>query len=150
MNSNSNISINDIEYDLNMEKYRQLHNVVLNFSNNSIEIKKMCITTLSAIPAIIIAFFKNINITYVIYILLCITLLFYFIDVYTYYYQKKLREIMKVIELNIKNSSNNSFELSQSLFSKLIKNSFFNYSHLIYYLLIIFLLISLFIIHNIK
>lgn len=153
----SNIkSDNEIDYELNMEKYRQLHNIVLSFSNNSIEIKKMCITTLIAIPTIFFAFFKDKDISidmikYTCYGLLSITILFYFVDVYTYYYQKKLRDLMSDIEYKIKNVSNACTEnicLSCKNRKKVIhrlKISLFNWSNLIYYLLftlfIIFLII---------
>ncbi|WP_170075069.1 hypothetical protein [Paraclostridium dentum] len=184
----STVKISD---ELDKENYRQLHNVVLNFSNNSIEIKKLCITAVIAVPTIFFNFFsnpKNITINLlnnICFILIVIVVLFYLVDVYTYYYQKKLRDSMLNIENNIrkrhklkeKQISKNFFQkleyrliksINDSNFFNYIKNinlinkiihnnkiieaknifirllaSLFNFSHLIYYLLIIILLLSM-------
>lgn len=46
----------EIDYELNMEKYRQLHNVVLKFSNNSMEIKKLFATAIGGTIAFFITY----------------------------------------------------------------------------------------------
>ncbi|WP_265882022.1 hypothetical protein, partial [Clostridium perfringens] len=61
-NFNKKNSINTTQEkldELDMENYRQLHNVVLKFSNNSTEIKKMFIATLTTISTILFTFFKE-------------------------------------------------------------------------------------------
>ena len=144
----------EIEYELNIEKYRQLHNVVLCFSNNSMEIKKLCVSTLVAVPTILFAFFKDKNITidiirYTCFGLLAITILFYFVDVYTYYYQKKLRDLMSRIESEMKGfpDSNIQNECDRCKNLKEVKSrlkiSLINWSNLIYYILFVLLVILL-------
>ena len=184
MNSTSeeiNIEQHKIQDELDQENYRQLHNVVLNFSNNSIEIKKMCITALIAVPTILFSFLTKSDINHDLVVTMCkvlmiIITLFYLIDSYTYYYQSKLRENMKSIEnkirkrnglnpcnrkknkilnklnklkciINIKNfaininfiSSNKTF--IKSSFKNVLRllKSLLNMSHLIYYILFIFI-----------
>ncbi|WP_195238109.1 hypothetical protein ACSXBP_11365 [Clostridium perfringens] len=130
--------------ELDMENYRQLHNVVLKFSNNSIEIKKMFIATLTTIATILFTFFKenlsmDIILIYIFLAAIIVTLLFLMIDAYTYYYQSKLRIIMKNIVIDIKFRNNIIFNLKHEQIRKfhLLLKSVFNFSNNIYYFIIL-------------
>lgn len=151
----------EIEYELYMEKYKQLHSVVLNFSINSMELKKMCVTTLVAVVTILFAFFKDKPVTYIMirntcWGLFAITVLFYLVDVYTYYYQKKLRDIMSDLESQIKDlyvDINSQCDAAsdnpdccikcknRKKFIIRLKISLLNWSNLIYYLIAILLIV---------
>lgn len=125
-----------IDYELNMEKYRQLHNVVLKFSNNSMEIKKLFATAIGGTIAFFIPLMnkKSYTITTeaVQFIIIAIILLFYIVDSYTYFYQKKLRGEMEKIENKIKHQdfvTSNQCNTEELIFKALI-----NWSHLPYYI----------------
>lgn len=139
--------------DLSKENIRQLHNVVLNFSSQSTEIKKLFITVEIAVLSLIVTLFKdNYSNLYFIYSI-CITsiittILFFIIDSTTYFYQDKLRYKMLKEENKIRARNNlelNDYPRSNNDLDRL-KRSIFNTSHIIYYLLMIipfFILLSM-------
>ncbi|WP_130868585.1 hypothetical protein [Intestinimonas massiliensis (ex Afouda et al. 2020)] len=102
-------SVNDaftIEDSLNLKQIDQLHNATLNFSNNSLETKKLCVTAEIASITLLIGLHENDKITNLFLLLgissLIIALLFYIIDVCFYYYQDKLRDTMVTEENKIR------------------------------------------------
>lgn len=91
----SDISVAD---ELNKMQIEQLHKATLNFSNNSLETKKLCITVEIAVITAVIGISKNLkfeNLTGVIKIFaIVVPLLFYLVDIVFYFYQDRLREKM--------------------------------------------------------
>lgn len=87
-----------IEDSLNRMQIDQLHNATLNFSNNSLETKKLCVTAQIASVTILVGFHANNKLDNLYGILgassLLIALLFYIVDIFLYYYQDKLRDAM--------------------------------------------------------
>lgn len=87
-----------IEDSLNLKQIDQLHNATLNFSNNSLETKKLCVTAEIASITLLIGLHEKDKITNLFLLIgisgLIIALLFYIVDVCFYYYQDKLRDTM--------------------------------------------------------
>lgn len=147
---NNNENTTFIQDELNMEQIRQLHNATLNFSNQCTEIKKLYVTVIIAVITLLfnifkdnyysISFYKLISI-----LILCISALFYLLDVCSYYYQKKLRNIMSNQEDEIKKRHNIKVASNSTVKSNITLKSLFNNSMLIYY--IIFLLALLFLLY---
>lgn len=102
MNSNSNAPETDdlaIMDDFSKSNIEQLHKVVLNFSSQSFEIKKLCVTVEIAALTLIATIFKDnyasSSFTMLIKLIgLLVPLFFYLLDICTYYYQDKLRLVM--------------------------------------------------------
>ncbi len=72
-----------------------LNKAVLNFSDNSLEIKKMCVTVLVAAITVIVGIFKDDYSKIVIVSMIAIPFimfLFYIVDAVMYWFQDKLRE----------------------------------------------------------
>jgi hypothetical protein len=93
LNKNNNEIKTNIEDNINMEQIRQLHNATLNFSNQCNEIKKLYVTVIIAVITLFFNIFKenysSINFYRLVSILvLGISILFYLLDVCSYYYQK--------------------------------------------------------------
>lgn len=87
-----------IEDSLNLKQIDQLHNATLNFSNNSLETKKLCVTAEIASITLLIGLHEKDKITNLLLLIgisgLIIALLFYIVDVFFYFYQDKLRTAM--------------------------------------------------------
>ena len=89
----------ELEDEFNKSNIEQLHKVVLNFSGQSFEIKKMCVTVEIAALTLIATIFKD-NYSTAAFITLLkliaglVPVFFYMIDLCTYYYQDKLRAQM--------------------------------------------------------
>ena len=86
----------DIKSDIDWKIIDQLHNVVLNFSKNSMQAKKIMFTLLGIFVA---AMIQSPSIYYVEKLfpfVMCIVVLFWAFDSYTYFYQEKLRAKMDV------------------------------------------------------
>jgi len=150
LNKNNNQIKTNTEDNLNIEQIRQLHNATLNFSNQCTEIKKLYVTVIIAVITLFFNIFKenysSINFYKLISILiLCISILFYLLDVCSYYYQKKLRNDMINIENKIKKRHKIKVDSNSSDKSNITLKSFFNSSMLIYY--IIFLSTLLFLLY---
>lgn len=104
----------------------------------------MFIATLTTIATILFTFFKenlsmDIILIYIFLAAIIVTLLFLMIDAYTYYYQSKLRIIMKNIVIDIKFRNNIIFNLKHEQIRKfhLLLKSVFNFSNNIYYFIIL-------------
>lgn len=135
-----------IEDSLSLKQIDQLHNATLNFSNNSLEAKKLCVTAEIAAVTLLIGLHENnkINNLYIVLGIssLMIALLFYIIDIVFYYYQDKLRDTM----INEENKIRHRHRLLPQEFNrqKKFKNkskdrvmrSIFNCSQIMYWILI--------------
>ncbi|WP_242225785.1 hypothetical protein [Bacillus cereus group sp. BfR-BA-01358] len=141
------------EDDFDTMKIDQLHKVVMNFSSQSTEIKKMCITVEVAALTLITTIFKE-NYSepsftiLTLLILFLVPILFYSIDIYTYYYQDKLRGVMFKYENNIR-ERNELDILTEERFNtnnkERIRRAIKSYSNMIYWALLIIAFIGLFV-----
>lgn len=141
------------EDDFDTMKIDQLHKVVMNFSSQSTEIKKMCITVEVAALTLITTIFRE-NYSELAFtiltllILFLVPILFYGIDIYTYYYQDKLRGLMLKYENNIR-KRNKLDTLTEERFDtnnkKRICRAIKSYSNMIYWALLIIAFIGLFV-----
>lgn len=102
------LSTKDIEiYDeLNKIQIDQLHKATLNFSDNSLETKKLCVTVESAVLTLLAGIYKNDSIdtwikTATIFCII-IPILFYLVDSVLWFYQNRLREKMLIEENEIR------------------------------------------------
>lgn len=88
----------ELEDELNRMQIDQLHNATLNFSNNSLETKKLCVTAEIASVTLWLGLYQSSSIDNLLLIIsissFLIALLFYVVDIFLYYYQDKLRESM--------------------------------------------------------
>ena len=86
----------DIDSEIDWKIIDQLHNVVLNFSRNSMQAKKIMFTILGIF---IVPFLqlqeKNVATTWLPFVMFIVAL-FWAFDSYTYYYQEKTRALMDV------------------------------------------------------
>lgn len=126
----------------NKKAIEQLHATTLNISGQSFQIKKLCIVTLTSVSA----FFKATNVSGTLLSLasfgIVITLLFYIVDSFMYYYQRNLRKTMieeenKIYKRNHIKQKNYRKELKNTDYS----SAFFNLSHTLYYILIIIFIV---------
>lgn len=76
----------------------QLHKATLNFSNNSLETKKLCVTAQIAVYTLLAGIYKESPLSSLVISLelvgFFIPVLFYAVDVVLYFYQDRLRENM--------------------------------------------------------
>lgn len=150
LNDNDNVSNASIsEDDFDKMQIDQLHKVVMNFSSQSTEIKKMCITVEVAALTLVTTVFKD---SYsdssftnlVILILFSVPILFYGIDIYTYYYQDKLRASMYKHENEIRRRNGlrtldeNRFKTDKGRICRALKS----YSNTIYWALLMIAFIT--------
>ena len=143
-----------IEDSLSLKQIDQLHNATLNFSNNSLEAKKLCVTAEIAAVTLLIGLHENnqINNLYIVLGIssLMIALLFYIIDIVFYYYQDKLRDTM----INEENKIRHRHRLLPQEFNRQTKfknksgdrvmRSIFNCSQIMYWILIGVSILTLF------
>lgn len=143
------INNNDENNKLFFAKYEQLHNATLNFSKTCFELKKLCVTIIMGIITISISLNEDIPELVLMCIIATITILFYILDVFTYYYQDSLRSKMFFLEKTFKDTNNLPQEAGNNKHEKRRKlRSLFNWSMLIYLLIIAFDVIAYFIINN--
>jgi hypothetical protein len=120
-----------IEDNLTWKTMDQLHNATSNFSKQSFEIKKICLT-LEVAALTLIGNFVNSKLDLALFVTgLIIAVLFYLLDVMTYYYQTQLRGKMLRVE-NEYRLRHQMTEKVNDFFNKPILRSFFNWSHWIY------------------
>ena len=85
---------------LNKIQIEQLHKATLNFSSNSLETKKLCITAEVAAFTLLTGLYTDKTFTEIASVIrlfgILIPTLFYFVDVVLYFYQDKLREQMLI------------------------------------------------------
>lgn len=136
--------MNEVEEKINFKKIDQLHNATLNFSKASIQMKQMMIT-LAAIVAPIIVKLSADKLNLALFIsMYLIIIVFHSLDGFTYYYQKKLREMMNYHFNLIQGQTNPPKTLSKWEKVKIIIKSVFNSSTLIYPFLALINTIGLF------
>ncbi len=125
----------------------QLHKSTLNFSNQSFEIKKLWVVTLTALGTIVFGLgnfdFSSENISLYCGLSFSITLVFWMLDGYTYYYQKKLRYQMIEEEHKIYQRHDMDCNLCPFSGKPTIWNAAFNPSQRIYHILIVICFIIL-------
>ncbi len=144
MSDNTKNRKNEIEDNLNKDHIEQYHKAVLSFSNQSFEIKKMCVTVEIGAFTLVSSLFKD-NYTDTTFISLIkvlsllIPVLFYIVDIYTYFYQDKLRKLMYSEESlickrhNIDKKPNKRFTKSKYSTLKRLFRSIFAFSNFIYW-----------------
>lgn len=126
-----------IKDEIDSMKINQLHNATINFSKNSLEIKKLLFVVIGISTPLIINLCNN-HITGVLFVSLYIIIfLFWIFDSYTYYYQKKLRFQMnyyfeRILNRNRKNVRNTS-NFRKNSTCKMVIISLFNWSHFCFY-----------------
>ena len=139
----------EIEDRLNEIQIEQLHRATLNFSNNSLETKKLCMTVMSAVFTTFVSIYSSFPSDKRWMLKACIIaipLFFYVVDVVFYFYQDSLREKMIKEENEIrkrhglelrtfrKKDLTNSKDLTDS---KRLGRSLFNKSQIMYGLLLV-------------
>lgn len=150
-----------IEDSLNRMQIDQLHNATLNFSKNSLETKKLCVTAEIASVTLLLGNQEN-NEIRDIYMVLCVSsiviaILFYIVDIFLYYYQDKLRDAMLKEEnyirlrhgIQLRTSVRQSAGNNRRIFSEnRIIRSVFNSSQVMYWILIMISSIILLILNS--
>lgn len=121
-------------------KIQQLHNATLQFSKNTMEIKKLFVTVIIAFFTIVSGLENPIfdRKTQII-ILGMLTLLFWGLDAQSYYYQKKLRQQISTLENKLMGNEDTCCERTKC---KDLLQSIFNASMFIYYICTILLMIA--------
>jgi hypothetical protein len=134
---------NNIEQHVKLITVDQLHDSLMTFNKNSIELKKLCIGLITGVPAVL----YKINgdaIKYEHFVILLIMVVgFLILDSHYHYNQKKIRlamnHIKKELAQNSEDGSNEEKIIGISTDDK-IKwyKSVFNFSNVLYYFLILF------------
>lgn len=132
--------MNNREVDLKMKELDQLHNATLQFSKNSLEIKKIYIGLITGATTLFIKINENKLDTSLFLIILFISILFWFLDAQNYYYQEKLRHRMKEIKKDLEGNVftyGMGIPLSeQRTLNSLKYRSLFNWSNLLYIIIL--------------
>jgi hypothetical protein len=145
--------------ELDKKSIDQLHQVVIQFGNNCFEAKKLCVTVLVS-ASVLITSFTNKQLDLAFFVAgAFVTLFFWFLDGYNYFYQEKLRSRMKELAEGIARRNNPpkilgeanqlqinvdgvgmplSEERERSNRRKRVIRSAFNYS-MLFYMLLVFL-----------
>ncbi|WAJ24038.1 hypothetical protein [Lacrimispora xylanolytica] len=141
----------DIKDEIKLDNIKQIHSAVLQFSSNTMEIKKLFISVLIAYFTIMAGMITKISIStnLAIKILATIVVLFWILDAQSYYYQKKLRRLITKLQneliekADVTENTGSSMKTLQRLkvFAGHILKSMFNMSMFIYYLIIAALII---------
>ena len=98
MADNDHIQVQD---ELDKASIDQLHAVVLQLGSNCFESKKLCVTVLISASVLITSFTRNqLDVSFFVGGSM-VSLFFWFLDSYSYYYQEKLRARMKVLAESI-------------------------------------------------
>ena len=123
----------------------QLHKATLNFSNNSLETKKLCVTVQIAVYTLLAGIYKESPLSNLVIALellgILIPVLFYAVDVVLYFYQDRLRENMNKRMDEIK-KRNGLPVRSENGSKRRLFRSFFNGSQILYLGLIIVSIIA--------
>lgn len=128
----------------------QLHNVTLNFSSKSLEIKRIFVIFIGILVPVALQLSKN-TLSWALFSSLYVVIIsFWLVDSYTYYYQEKLRGLMnkKFESISLRNGTSDTKDfvidpkrVKKKGLKSLVK-SMFNFSHLLYYIMIILNLIT--------
>lgn len=123
----------------------QLHKATLNFSNHSLETKKLCVTVQIAVYTLLAGIYKESPLSNLVIALellgILIPILFYAVDVVLYYYQDRLRENMNSKMNDIKKRHRLAAQAENRNKKRLLR-SFFNGSQILYLGLIIISVIA--------
>lgn len=139
-----------------IEHLKMIEEVIKRMADNSLSLKKLYIALYSGFTAIIFNTNKD-KIDYnIIFIMLCITIIFFFLDVYYLILEKKYRELFK--EVNEKNKDNYTMDISDIKLTKNKSNkerkkceylnrikfwNFIGWHNILYYLVFIVILVIL-------
>jgi hypothetical protein len=136
--------MDNIKDQIDWKVVDQLHAATLEFSRNCSNLKKICITLLIA-SCTLLAKFNNNSLDLSFFVAgFVIPLFFWGLDSTSYFYQEKLRGIINTKLNDIKRRNGNetittaegiALEIERTQESRL-KRSIFNYSMLLYYILI--------------
>jgi len=133
-----------VQDEIDWKVVDQLHAATLNFSSTSLELKKMYFVLVGiAMSALLVLTDQELD-TSIFITLYLLTIMFWFLDSFTYYYQEGIRlKINKHLNLihdrNIPNTSNTQdfvIDVARSNKYRVIR-SIFNYSLGLYYLCVI-------------
>jgi len=134
----------EIQDELSKIQIDQLHKATMTFSSQSFEVKKFCIVAITTVSTIILGAGKSV--LAVCFSIIIITLLFYTLDAFTYYYQRVLRKRM-IEEENAIYTRNAISDMRSALDATSWGNAFFNKSHFMYYTIsIIFIALFLYLV----
>ena len=136
--------------ELDRVQIDQLHKATLNFSNNSLETKKLCVTVQIAVYTLLASIYKenalsNLRISLELLGVL-IPVLFYFVDVVLYFYQDRLRENISTKINEIKKRNGLPIQSLSQRKPRLLR-SFFNGSQILYWGLILVSILAPFLIN---
>lgn len=127
----------------------QLHKATLNFSNNSLETKKLCVTLQIAAYTLLASIYKEGTLSNLVLSLellgILIPILFYSVDVVLYFYQDRLRENMNMKINEIKKRNGLPVKPLNQRKSRLLR-SFINGSQILYLGLILISILAPFLI----
>lgn len=132
---------NNTQDKLNWNNINQLHDAISNFSKQSFDIKKLWITIEVSIVTLLLTL--KVSEKTILVAIGAVLLFFYFLDSMTYYYQDKLRKSM-TDEQNEIRKRNNLKELEFRGKCRVFR-SLFNWSHLLYYVVLLFVIVLYFI-----
>lgn len=97
-----------LEDEIDWKVIDQLHTATVNFSTSCLELKKLFFVLVGiAVPALIKLSGDKLDISLFV-TLFFLTVIFWFLDGFAYYYQEKLREKMDKLFWQIKSRNNNS------------------------------------------
>jgi len=135
----------DIKTILKLKEIDQLDSAILQFSKNTLTSKKLCASLLVGIFSLILKLTNNVLDNSLFFSSFISVLVFWIIDSFSYYYQKKIRIRMSEIvdELYENNQLVNGYgmPLSGNIKASWIK-SMFNFSQLFYHLILLLLIIA--------
>jgi len=125
----------------------QLHAAILQLSNSCYEYKKICVTFLGVTITALTAITKGIINDYYFLISIIIIVGFWISDALSYYYQRKLRNIMdkKVGKIAIRNDIQ-GYEIGTLKMSRM--GALFNHSMILYYMLLGLCIVALLLIEH--
>lgn len=132
---------NDTQDKLNWNNINQLHDAISNFSKQSFDIKKLWITIEVSIVTLLLT--MKVSEKAILIAIGAVLLFFYFLDSMTYYYQDKLRKNM-TDEQNEIRKRNNLDEMEFRGKCRVLR-SLFNWSHLLYYVVLLFVIVLYFV-----
>ena len=126
----------EIQDKLNWDNINQLHNAVSNFSRQSFDIKKLWITVEISVITLLSSL-KVGDIDFAVLIIELVVIFFYFLDSMTYYYQNKLRYKMEAERNAIRKRYGIKYKSPNQEKCSIFK-ALFNWSHLLYYVVLAF------------
>ena len=132
---------NNTQDKLNWNNINQLHDAISNFSKQSFDIKKLWITIEVSIVTLLLT--MKVSEKTILFAIGAVLLFFYFLDSMTYYYQDKLRKHMTDEQNEIR--KRNHLKEMEFRGKGRVFRSLFNWSHLLYYVVLLFVIVLYFI-----